>query len=631
MLHSFKSVERLVLSVFFQLFVGLAIAAPPVLSADSAGRTFNFLVVSRDIGQFRQLAEVASALKPYGRVELNVSSVADKNWFAIPDFRSPWHEYASYNPTIFRFFPPAEVAPFIPAETVQNNQKLLRAKVGVLREFGLGASFWYYGVNYLPEAFFVNYPHLRGPRVDHPRRSNREAFAMCVDLRESLDIYRRAVAELVRNVPELGTVVFKTNDAGSGLCWAAAQYSGPNGPRHCRNRNVGERLRDYCNTLTRGAASQGAEINIRITSSNFWQNEEEILVPMLPDNAWHDSHAPDFISIMSSLGEVYPARGVVNPLDILRTMENYNRQNSTQIRIYLRASYDRTNETPYATAKMVELMADCIESPAEPGELGQLDKLREVAARWGGEQHATALAEAFIAMDRAFSVQGAVAPRFDGLNGGVSMRFITRPLVFKPELLSTGEEDYFLPYVFNVSEEQARTDYIDRHGGRMSGPERWNDSSLQRALGSALSAARTFENCADAPEGKWLGEMATALKIWASFIRSNNNFYHAQKIRDENAEIIEGPERTPPKVADWDGDPGNLQWNEIMRDEFDNTNELIGILENGGLELLCLAPDARHEDTFMLGPDLIDQLRKKTRIMRDHWLDVEDYLAPPHK
>ena len=68
-----------------------------------------------------------------------------------------------------------------------------------------------------------------------------------------------------------------------------------------------------------------------------------------------------------------------------------------------------------------------------------------------------------------------------------------------------------------------------------------------------------------------------------------------------------------------------------MRDEFDNTNELIALLESGGIELVASARDPRYEDTFLMGPDLIGQLRKKADLMRAHWLDVQDYLAPPHK
>ena len=68
-----------------------------------------------------------------------------------------------------------------------------------------------------------------------------------------------------------------------------------------------------------------------------------------------------------------------------------------------------------------------------------------------------------------------------------------------------------------------------------------------------------------------------------------------------------------------------------MRDEFDNTGEFIALLKRRGLELVARAVDSKHEDTFLLGPDLLEQLEKKRSLMRDHWLDVQDYLAPPLK
>jgi len=211
------------------------------------------------------------------------------------------------------------------------------------------------------------------------------------------------------------------------------------------------------------------------------------------------------------------------------------------------------------------------------------------------------------------------------------MRHLTRPLLIKPELLAPDEEAYFLPYVFNIHRNEARMDYIDLHGGRISGPASWDDRGLGRALSTARSAARTLENLENAPEEEWLDKIALALKMWASEVRSINNFYHAQRIRDKYAEILAGQPRIPEKVADWDGDPGYLEWIEIMRDEFDNTNELVSMLESGGIELVARAKDPRYEDTFLLGPDLIGQLKKKARIMREHWLDVQKYLAPPHK
>ena len=79
------------------------------------------------------------------------------------------------------------------------------------------------------------------------------------------------------------------------------------------------------------------------------------------------------------------------------------------------------------------------------------------------------------------------------------------------------------------------------------------------------------------------------------------------------------------------GDPDLLLLHELMRDELDNTARLVDILENGGLRQLALAPAPELEDTFLLGPDIVGQLKQKMAIMRRHWLDASHYMAPPHK
>jgi hypothetical protein len=71
--------------------------------------------------------------------------------------------------------------------------------------------------------------------------------------------------------------------------------------------------------------------------------------------------------------------------------------------------------------------------------------------------------------------------------------------------------------------------------------------------------------------------------------------------------------------------------NSFMRDELDNAAEMIGLLENGGLRQMLVAERAEEEDTFLLGPDLVGNLRKKCAIMRKHWIDVEPYMSTPHK
>lgn len=513
------------------------VAASP-FAATASQKTFNFVVASHSSENFRANAEVAARLKPYGRVQVNVSTLPDKSWYTIPEGGSSWHEYAAYNPTFFKFFPHPKVEPFIPPDVVAANRKLLREKAAVVRELGLGASFWAYGVNFLPEAFFEKYPQLRGPRVDHPRRGTKEEFSLCVDLEENRDMYRWSVSELKKNVPELEMILFKTNDAGGGLCWAEAQYSGPNGPRHCMHRNVGERLRDYCTALHQGAKDGGGDVIVRIADSNFWRNEDNVLVHYLPENTFYSSKDPGSMGI--SWGSQYPVRGLVNPLAVISAMERYSSPRIERVDFFCRASYDRSTATIEELNKVIDIMEDCIAEPSR-GLSEHLAKLRKLSVRWGGEANADRVFEAFFYMDQAFSLKDAVAPHYRTQYAGVSMRHITRPLIIKPELLTPGQESYFLPHVFNPRIEEARMDYADSHGGRMQGTGSWNDGGLRRALGQALRAASLLESVQDAPERQWLHGQATALRLWAGFVRSTHNFYHAQLIRDKYKDILEGP------------------------------------------------------------------------------------------
>ena len=623
--------RRLAFLLFLWLAAPLFLISSGLEEAQAAEKIFIFgSRGSKNLEEFRTYAELASRMKAHGRVQIQISALADKSWYEIPEGGSPWHEYACNVPAPWKFYPHPRIAPHLPTDWVEKNRKLMLAKAAIVRELGLEAVFVAKNTHLLPESFFQEYPHLRGPRVDHPRRSRKEAFAWCVDLPETLVMIEWMMAEIKRNVPEIQTVISGTNAAGSGICWATSQYPGPNGPRHCRNRNVGERVRQLCETVHSGARKGGGDIIFRWGNVNFWQNEMDVILPMLPENTYIDRRDPSLMRLGTLINQNYPFLGIIDLLAVIGSMEKYHKSGVNNVSIGVSAMYSRFEDKPEAVAKLLDVAEDCINEPTA-NLTERLEKLRKISARWGGEKNREKAFEAFYDMHQAFALKNTVAPRYNNFYCGVSMRYLTRPLVLKPELLEPEEESYFLPHIFNIHENEARMDWIDLHGGRMYGPSRWEDSGLRKALRTALRAARTLENLEGAPQEKWLKQVALSLRMWASEVRSIHNFYHAQLIRDRYAEILSGEPRIPEKVANWFGDKGNLEWNEIMRDEFDNTNELIELLENGGLELVAMAKDPRYEDTFLLGPDLIQQLNNKARIMRAHWLDVQDYLAPPHK
>ena len=255
------------------------------------------------------------------------------------------------------------------------------------------------------------------------------------------------------------------------------------------------------------------------------------------------------------LGEAYPVLGLISPLSVLARMERFRDPNVNTISIGTSPSYSRFDEPLDVVERLVHLVEDSIEEPARGTTMGRFEKMRKLAARWSGEQNADRVFDAFLQMDEAFRLKQAAAPRYSSLYCGVSMRQITRPLLIRPDLLTKDEEAYFLPYVFNIHESEARNDYIDLHGDRIWGPGEWKDRGLEQALQSAARAAGTLESLKGAREEKWFRQLATSLRMWASGVRTMHNFYSAQMVRDQNSALLSGPPQIPPKVLTWFGHP----------------------------------------------------------------------------
>ncbi len=361
-----KTDKRSIMNIKVKQFVTLAFACM-VLSvivchvADGQkpveGKIFVIHAPIRDLDEFRKLARQAARLKPFGKVEVNVSTLADKGFHDVPEGRNSWYEYTSYNPTPYKFFPDPKIAPFIPADFVSKNRELLLAKAEILREYGLDAAFWAYEPNYLPREFFDAYPQMLGPRVDHPRRSNHPAFAPCVSVKETQEMFAGMVAELLTNVPEIHTFFFKTNDAGSGICWSDWQYTGPNGPTHCRNKSMGERMAALMSSFLKGAEMAGQEISIHLTGSMFTDEEYRDIEIHLPENCsfrGQNTSIIEDLGIQAMITSYYPIRGILYPMDILRSMEPLKNESVNTVFINFRASYDRGYERLETVEKQVK-------------------------------------------------------------------------------------------------------------------------------------------------------------------------------------------------------------------------------------------------------------------------------------
>ncbi|MCX6622260.1 MAG: hypothetical protein NTY38_14570 [Acidobacteria bacterium] len=606
----------------------LCLLATPALAA---GKTFIFHNAIRDLGEFRAYAGTAARLKRYGTVQIDIGVLAEKSPVHMPGVRSPWHDYGAYMATMWAFFPHPKLAPYVPAEWVARNRQLLLGKVAILRELGLEAVFSANETQFLPEPFFRKYPELRGPRVDHPLRSGKAEFAWCVDQPQTLEMIEWMMAELKRHAPQIQAMHSWNNDSGSGICWLTALYPGPNGPASCRYRDAGLRVRGLMEAMDRGARSGGGPVHIRL-AGNFPSQDRERIEPQLPSCARFSSGDKSIITVGTRAGEAYPVRGLIDVLAALESLEKLPNPEVQTVDIdTCQPWYFRTNEPIPTVRRLVDIVEDSIKSPVRDAG-SPARKASILAARWGGEKNADRVMEAFRLTRQSFGIFARSFFRDVVLSSGYAYtatnRLITRPLLIKPEFLTRDQESYFLPYIFSTDEDDARLDYNTAHGHRRTSPAEYRSPAYKTVHDSARDAAGLLEQAADAPERAWLRQLALSLRLWASTVRSHDNFYFAQVIRDRRKDDLAAAPRFLLARKD---EPDLLLWNEIQRDELDNTVELRALLEAGGLELLARARNPRDEDVFLYGPDIYGALHKKMDLMRAHWLDGQRYLSPARK
>jgi hypothetical protein len=580
-----------------------------------------------NIQEFESFARQMARLKPFGTVDVSINNAAEKADFEIPEGGSPWHEYASYNQAVHIFFPDAKLAPFMPVEFVKKNQQLLLSKVAIIRRLGLGATWRATDPLFLPEGFFEKYPNMRGPRVDHPRRSMHNEFAACFHQQETIDMYQNMVDQLFKNVPEINSLNFWMNDAGSGQCWAAELYTGPNGPANCKNINISESVVTML-TIYKNAAKRFGNQDVDISYDGMFQPDErrDIANKLKEENIDLERNNYPSKNLSSMLVAAWPVRGIINPFQILRSLNRNTSKPPFRYSLSFEDMYDRGQERLETIEKVIDMVEDNLKNTSDagvPDTIMALQELKKMCIKWAGEESADQLLNAFVGLDKTFQINRKISNNLYYYS--VSARHITRPLVFAPQRLTSYEEKYFLPYVFNVSVDEARNDYMDLHGGDRFMPDGVVDSFLE----SLKSSYTLIEKVKNAPEQKFLDDMVRSLRIYYCVVRSCGNFNDAQLIRNRNKEILAGPVHRPGKIPTDYGDKDLQDFNRIMRDELDNAQDLIDLLEDGGMDLVVHAKPPFKEDTFLLGADLIEQIKQKRKIMMAHWRDIEGYLTTP--
>ncbi len=572
------------------------------------------------LADFRAFAIRAAGL---GATHIVISDLPKSRWQWDLDRNDPYPNWGMMKASIFKVIVPPELAPWLPADYARRNLEIIKAKGAILRELGLKAVFEGIEPAWLPEGVFAAHPDWRGPRCDQPVRSRHAYYAICVDQPEVLAMYRRAIAELCRAAP-IDTFNFITNDSGGGFCWSASLYPGANGPSWCENRSMADRITGFFSAIQAGAADAGvtADVSAAYGSGFIARAEVDSVVASLRLGQALNGRTRDGSSPSVQIGQPHVNNGTYPVIDIPQLEEIAEGLERSHAEPSARASVSlQTDEAPWTYDLIRRYRAHPMQGLAS-----RIALIRSVAADYAGESEADSLLEAF----HEISLAVASMRRMGGdpilCVGVVNQRWLTRPFVPFPLELTADERSYYRPFQFQANSEAEAADLMNTQGVRFiqgySGA--WLASAtLDYVAGTIRTAAERFAGIAgrvtDPDKKDRLGITALRLRAYACLCQTARNAIQYQEILDRTDYSHPVKQST---IYPLDGDQRLRELQNITRNEIDNINELIGLLESARHPLLQVAATPAEEDIFLLSPDLVPQLRKKVKIMLDHQLDA---------
>jgi hypothetical protein len=252
-------------------------------------------------------------------------------------------------------------------------------------------------------------------------------------------------------------------------------------------------------------------------------------------------------------------------------------------------------------------------------DVSRLQLLRSLAAERVGDGSAAALLDAWLALDRIQRDTELV--NFGGTMfyiGSVHQRWLTRPFVPFPEELTPDETQYYRKYQF-----QARSEERARNLDELQGTHQYQGLGGAALLGKlfARMLAELDQARGDFRKIEGYQLLDARLRVFQALVHNCRDAIEYQYDLDTaKAWDLRRPVESQQQLT-------NIpEWRAIRdaaRREIDNTAVLIDLLQSQKAPLIDLAKTSGEENIRVLGPDLVDQLRRKIKIMIAHWEDYE--------
>ena len=583
--------------------------------------------------RFRAFAETAAEM---GATHVTVSDLPGARW-QCEDPRDPHPQWASWpiwsmhNASLFKVAVPPALEPWLPADEASANLELIAERCRILRSLGLRATFAGGDPMWLPEGVYQAHPEWRGARGDLLRISRLPYFSPNVDHPDVLAMFRWSAAQLLKHAPEVDLYSVFTNDSTGGLNWTPS-YPGPNGPDDTRTRPLPDRVVGFLSAVQDGARDAGCELDGHLQICGV-SDPTAIRAALQPGQYVANADRDGNLLSVGAGGancwfgnHVYPVVGIPKVFAFAEELESA---------FHGQARYTGVGFGPGVQALLVDICRAYQASPTS-GPASRMAMLRGVAASRVGDDHAENLLTVWQQIERA--VENIRHCRGKGyasllLVGPGMMRWLTMPLVPDPTGLCPDEKQFWQTARVAKTEVEA-VSYHSLLGtpGIIGSAAAW---MARNSLAEAMRLAKDAAGGAEALAGKAVDEsaeeeltaMSYSLRALACAALTCKNF-----IDYEEALAQRGPHDSEvvfrdPDYGSGEINRGSYELRLVARSEADNAVALATLVETAPAPVLALAPTDEEEDSFLFAPAVADQLRRKARIMMDHWPEY-DWLYP---
>jgi hypothetical protein len=196
-----------------------------------------------------------------------------------------------------------------------------------------------------------------------------------------------------------------------------------------------------------------------------------------------------------------------------------------------------------------------------------------------------------------------------------------------PEELTPEETQYYRRYQFQARSEDRARNLGDLQGSRQYqglGGAALSNRLFVRMLSELIRARgdiRTIEETAGGDLRQCLELLDARLRVFQVLVDNCRDAIEFQYLLDtaKDGSLLRPVEFN----EELTGIPEWLAIKDVARREIDNSGVLIDLLQSRRAPLIDLAKTSGEENIRVLGPDLIDQLRKRVKIMIAHWKEYE--------